>query len=141
MDNPKTGSNLGQGFEKNIRGWVRVNIFNLLVFCSGLLLMNFLVKIGLFLRPNLGLKLGDFSIFWVFFHSFCQKLTQKSTFLKIFPNAAQRPIWVGPWFIIWIILNFNLKFGLLGLGLSLGSVFDWHINLYWMVWVLGFKKN
>jgi hypothetical protein len=36
-----------------------------------------------FLRPKLGLKLGDFSIFWVFFHSFYQNLAQK---INIFGN-------------------------------------------------------
>jgi hypothetical protein len=37
-----------------------------------------------FLRHNLELKLDDFSIFWVFFCSFCQNLAQKSIFLEIF---------------------------------------------------------
>jgi hypothetical protein len=32
--------------------------------------------------PNLGLKLTDFLIFWVFFHSFCQKFAQN---VNIFP--------------------------------------------------------
>ncbi len=45
-----------------------------------------------FLRRNLGLKLGEFSIFRVYFHKFCQKLAQKVNFLEIFPNAAERPI-------------------------------------------------
>jgi hypothetical protein len=48
-----------------------------------------------FLRPNLGLKIDDFSIFLVCFLSFCQKSPPKVNFLEIFPNAAQRPILVG----------------------------------------------
>ncbi len=36
------------------------------------------------MRPNLELKLGNFSIFWVFFQSFCQKNFPKSQYLWSF---------------------------------------------------------
>jgi hypothetical protein len=51
-----------------------------------------------FLRPNLELKLINFSIFLVFFTVFVKIWHKKPIFLEIFTNAAQIPIWVGhPW--------------------------------------------
>jgi hypothetical protein len=43
-----------------------------------------------FLRPKLGLKLGDFSIFWVFFHSFYQNLAQKINIFGNFPKCGPK---------------------------------------------------
>jgi hypothetical protein len=52
-----------------------------------------------FLRPNLELKISDFSIFWVYLLSFSVYCGPKSQyFLQIFQVAAHRPVWVGhPW--------------------------------------------